>query len=107
MEIIAIHAILNAELALDQIIINVNLVIKDLFFMQDNVSLNVLMDSIKMETHVINAIQIVQIVMDIAEKIVILVHKINSSLMDHVLIVAQMDSLLTMLINAKNVIKIV
>lgn len=107
MEIIAIHAILNAELALDQIIINVNLVIKDLFFMQDNVSLNVLMDSIKMETHVINAIQIVQIVMDIVVKIVILVHKINSSLMDHVLIVAQMDSLLTMLINAKNVIKIV
>lgn len=107
MEIIAIHAILNAELALDQIIINVNLVIKDLFFMQDNVSLNVLMDSINKETHVINVIQIVQIVMDIAEKIVILVHKINSSLMDHVLIVAQMDSLLTMLINAKNVIKIV
>lgn len=107
MEIIAIHAILNAELALDQIIINVNLVIKDLFFMQDNVSLNVLMDSINKETHVINVIQIVQIVMDIVVKIVILVHKINSSLMDHVLIVAQMDSLLTMLINAKNVIKIV
>lgn len=105
MELIVTHAILNAELVMDQIIINVYLVKEDLFFMLDNVSLNAQKDSIKKEIIVINVMKIVHLAMDIAKKTVILVLKINSSLKVNVLILALMDSLLTMLINAKNAIK--
>lgn len=73
--------------------------------MLDNVSLNAHKDSTKKETIVINVMKIVHLAMDIAKKIVTLVLKINSSLKVNVLIVAQMDSLLTMLIDAKNAIK--
>ena len=105
MELIVTHAILNAELVMDQIIINAYLVKEDLFFMLDNVSLNAQKDSIKKEIIVINVMKIVHLAMDIAKKTVIHVLKINSSLKVNVLILALMDSLLTMLINAKNAIK--